>query len=84
MLMQIKQLLQERGQMSATDLARHFYVSESVIEGMMLHWLKKGQVELCDFSANCGAGCGSCSESAALAKVYRWKKVAQKPIAIHS
>lgn len=80
MLMDIKNLLIERGQVSLTDLARHFDVSEIIMLGMLSHWQKKGRVELIDASGACGTGCGSCSESAESKTYYRWKSVAQKPI----
>jgi putative ferrous iron transport protein C len=80
MLMDIKKLLIEREQVSLTDLARHFYVSESIMLGMLSHWQKKGRVESFDASGACGTGCGSCSESEQSKMYYRWKKVAEKPI----
>ncbi len=80
MLMDIKNLLVERQQMTVTDLARHFYVSESIMLGMLSHWQKKGRVEVIDASGFCGTGCGSCSESEESKIYYRWKKVAEKPI----
>ncbi len=80
MLMDIKKLLIERGQVSLTDLARHFYVSETIMFGMLSHWQKKGRVEFIDASGACGTGCGSCSESAESKSYYRWKNVAEKPI----
>ena len=82
MLMDIKKLLIERGQMSVTDLARHFYLSESVILGMLSHWQKKGRVEVIDASGACGTSCG-CSEAEESKIFYRWKKVAEKPIFMH-
>lgn len=78
--MDIKKLLMEREQMSVLDLARHFYVSESIMLGMLSHWQKKGRVEVIDASGSCGTGCGICSESEESKIYYRWKKVAEKPI----
>ncbi len=80
MLMDIKKLLIDRRQVSLTDLARHFYVSETIMLGMLSHWQKKGRVESIDASGACGTGCGSCSESEESKIYYRWKTVAQKPI----
>jgi len=80
MLMDIKKLLIERGQVSVTDLARHFYVSESIMLGMLSHWQKKGRIEIIDASGACGTGCGSCDESEQSKIYYRWKAVAEKPI----
>ena len=80
--MDIKALLIERQQMSLVDLARHFYVNESVMQGMLDHWIKKGRLEKIDLSGTCGTGCGSCNEAADLKQIYRWKSVAQKPISV--
>ena len=81
MLMDIKQLLIEREQMSVLDLARHFYVSESIMHSMLSHWQKKGRVEVIDASGGCGSSCSSsCSETSDSKIYYRWKKVAEKPI----
>jgi len=80
MLMDIKQLLIEREQMSLTDLARHFYVSESVMLSMLEQWIKKGRVVKSEFSGSCSSSCGSCTESSETQIYYRWKPVAEKPI----
>lgn len=80
MLMDIKNILQEREQMTLTDLARHFYVSEAVMQSMLDQWFKKGKVEAIELANVCGSGCGSCDESAQAKILYRWRKVAQKPI----
>ncbi len=77
--MDIKKLLVERQQMSLTDLARHFHVSESIMLGMLSHWQKKGRVEMIDASGACGNSCG-CSEGKESKIFYRWKAVAEKPI----
>ena len=81
MLMDIKNLLIERQQMSLVDLARHFYVSESIMSGMLSHWQKKGRVELIDASGGCGSSCSSgCDETAESKTYYRWKEIPEKPI----
>jgi len=80
MLMDIKKLLIERGQISLTDLARHFHVSETIMLGMLSHWQKKGRIESIDVSGACGTGCGTCTESTESKSYYQWKNIAQKPI----
>ena len=80
MLTDIKKLLAEREQMSLTDLARHFYVSESVMCSMLEQWIKKGRVEKTESSGSCVSSCGSCNEAKQVQTYYRWKVVAQKPI----
>ncbi|MGX5174126.1 FeoC-like transcriptional regulator [Aliikangiella sp. IMCC44653] len=78
--MDIKQLLIERNEMSLTDLARHFYVSENVMQSMLAQWIKKGKVKKRQVSGLCSSTCGSCDESAEVKTLYQWKSVAQKPI----
>jgi len=80
MLMEIKQLLLQREQMSLTDLSRHFYVSESVMQSMLQVWQKKGRLEVKQQSGSCSSSCGSCDESNDINTLYRWKRVAEKPI----
>ena len=81
MLMQIKKLLQEREQMTLTDLARHFYVSEAVMQSMLEQWIKKGRVEVkAQSNGLCGTSCGSCDEAEKSKVSYRWKAVAEKHI----
>lgn len=80
MLIEIKKLLEEREQMSLMDLARHFYVSENIMQSMLAQWVKKGRVEIREQGGLCGSTCGSCDESGQVKILYRWKKIAQKPI----
>jgi len=84
MLMAIKHLLIERKQMSLVDLARHFYVSEEIMLGMLDHWQKKGRIEVMDASGACGTACGNCDESESSKIYYRWKPIAEKPIFVKS
>ena len=81
MLFEIRELLIERQQMSLADLARHFYVSEELLLGMIEHWQKKGRIETVDASGYCGTECGTCDESEGTKLYYRWKTIAEKPIA---
>ena len=80
MLMDIKNLLKERGEMTLTDLGRHFYVSESVMTAMLAQWQKKGRILTRSTSGSCGSTCGGCTESSDDQTYYRWKSVAEKPI----
>ena len=80
MLMDIKKLLIEREEMSLADLARHFYVSEAVMEAMLAQWQKKGRIVRFDAGGACSSSCGGCSESNETATSYRWKPIAEKPI----
>ncbi len=80
MLMDIKKLLEEREHMSLVDLARHFYVSETIMQSMLDQWVKKGRVEIKEQGGLCGTACGSCDEATQIKTIYHWKKVAQKSI----
>lgn len=80
MLLEIKTLLQQRQQMTLLDLARHFYVSENMMQSMLEQWLKKGKIEKLTVSSSCSSGCGGCNESSDNQFVYRWRAIAQKPI----
>ncbi len=84
MLFAIKNLLAERKEMSLTDLARHFYVSEPVMQSMMAQWIRKGRADKVELINHCGSQCGSCDQSRELTTVYRWKPVPQKSIFIKS
>ena len=44
MLLAIRSLIQARGQASLSDLALHFRVSPEAMQGMVKHWIAKGQV----------------------------------------
>ncbi|MDQ7050466.1 MAG: FeoC-like transcriptional regulator [Enterobacterales bacterium] len=80
MLMDIKKLLIGRQQMSLSDLARHFYVSEIMMQDMLSRWEKKGHIESFELDASCGSGCGNCDEAMDSKLMYRWRNAAQKPI----
>jgi hypothetical protein len=83
MLIEIKNLLIEREQVSLMDLSRHFHVSETLILSLLERWIKKGRIQTTDTSGMCGSGCGSCDESEVSKITYRWKPVAEKPIFIN-
>ncbi|TQV87474.1 hypothetical protein FLL46_11395 [Aliikangiella coralliicola] len=74
--------------MSLTDLARHFYVSESVMLSMIAQWERKGRIEKEKVAQTngCGVGgsssCGTCNESGDLNVFYRWNKVAQEKFSV--
>jgi len=80
MLIQIKKLLQQREQMTLSDLSKHFYVSEAMMLSMLDQWLKKGRLERIELGGICGSSCGSCEEPSQVSTLYKWKSVAQKSI----
>lgn len=70
MLLAIRNLLQDRGQASLTDLSLHFRTSPEAMRGMVEHWVAKGQVcRLSCAGSACSRGCGSCS---AAPELYCW------------
>lgn len=80
LLLEIKTVLEQRGQMTLSDLANHFYVSESLMQSMLDQWYKKGRLDIIETSGLCGSACGQCAESNKTSVIYRWKKITQKPI----
>jgi len=80
MLMDIKNLLIERQEVSLSDLSKHFYVSEIMMQDMLTRWEKKGHIELFELDGSCGSGCGSCNEALENKIMYRWRDAPQKPI----
>lgn len=73
MLMILKNYLQQVGRVSLTDLAHHFDIQESAIEGMMNTWVLKGYVSLINKEGctigNCSKDC--CSSSSQI--IYQWR-----------
>ena len=84
MLIEIKNLLIERKQVSLLDLSRHFNVSETLMLSLLEQWSKKGRIETIDSSGICSAGCGSCDEAVDSKIYYRWKAAAEKPIFVNN
>ncbi|PTE15861.1 FeoC-like transcriptional regulator [Pseudogemmobacter blasticus] len=70
MLLAIRSLIQTRGQASLSDLALHFRVSPEAMQGMVEHWVAKGQVRR-QSCGSCSGGCGGCP-SARAADIYLW------------
>ena len=72
MLLAIRSLVHERGQVSLTDLALHFRKSPEAMRGMVGHWVAKGQVrKIACGASGCGHGCGGCS-FAQTHEIYAW------------
>ncbi len=73
MLMALKSYLQQVGQVSLADLAQHFGIQESAMEGMMNTWVLKGYVSLMNKDkcaiTNCNKGCCSSGNSQI---IYQW------------
>jgi hypothetical protein len=74
MLSDIRTYLQERGQASLSDIARHLDVTPEVARGMLELWLKKGRVHRMAATPSCGSSCSQCDPSTT--EIYVWGKAA--------
>jgi putative ferrous iron transport protein C len=73
MLSDLRRFLSERdGMVSLRELAIHFDREESVIEGMLSHWLRKGMVKSV-VTTPCDQGCGGCNSSEGGDVYYLWQ-----------
>ncbi len=64
------------GPVSLRQLAMHFDRDESVIEGMLSHWQRKGLVVSED--SICPQTCGGCQSGQQGDRYYRWLSVEQR------
>ncbi|WP_456372689.1 FeoC-like transcriptional regulator [Thiolapillus sp.] len=70
MLSDIRAYLQERGQASLSDIARHLDVTPEVARDMLQLWLKKGKVQRIAATPSCGSSCSQCDP--ATTEIYVW------------
>jgi putative ferrous iron transport protein C len=70
MLSQIRQYLQQRGQVSLADIALHLDTPPEAVNGMLETLLRKGRVRRQLLNSACGSSCCQC-DSAATA-LYEW------------
>lgn len=55
-------LFHERKSLNIEDIANHFNISESALEGMLQILVQKEFIELVSFDCgSCSSGCGSCT-----------------------
>ena len=73
MLSDIRTFVRERGRVSLYELALHFDTDEGLLEGMMLHWLRKGRIKQLKTSP-CQTACGGCDAGARAGVWYCWVK----------
>lgn len=73
-LIELRDYLRGKGEISATDIARHFDADISVVQQLAGEWLKRGK--LAESAAQGAGGCkgGSCSGccSTPSGMYYRW------------
>ncbi len=73
MLLKVKDHLQLVGAATLTDLARKFDVPESVMQGMMEQWIRKGRVLMKNEGITCDSGsCGGCTQSGCAANYIKY------------
>ncbi|MCY4471418.1 MAG: FeoC-like transcriptional regulator [Kistimonas sp.] len=78
MLSAIRHFLSDRASpVSLAELARHFDTREEVMDGMLSHWLRKGQL-LCRKAPPCQKACGGCDQALHGQLWYQWKAPSQR------
>ena len=82
MLLDIRDYIRERKQVSLRDLALHFDASPDAVRGMLDKWIEKGRVRKCGAAA-CG-GCASDCATAQQEEAYEWVEQPRRFIPIHS
>lgn len=62
MLREIKELFRKRKSLNTEEIANHFNISESAVEGMLQILVQKKFLEKVVFNCGiCASGCGSCA-----------------------
>ena len=69
-LSQIRDYLQQRGEASLEDIARHFDTPPEAVRGMLETWMKKGRVQRHRAAPSCGTSCTQCDPAAT--EFYQW------------
>lgn len=70
-LLELRDYLKGRGEVSTRQLAEHFAVEASAIEQMAQEWLRRGKLTMTPGSCSRGGSCGGCCASP-LGNLYRW------------
>ena len=60
MLTKIKNYVESRGMVSLQDIALHFDVQPSAMQGMLQVWVNKGALKVSSAAADCNSNCGRC------------------------
>ncbi|MCG7896695.1 MAG: FeoC-like transcriptional regulator [Candidatus Thiodiazotropha taylori] len=71
MLSAIRDYLQQRGEASLADIARHLDADAEAVRGMLEQWERKGRVERRKLKAECGSSCNRCDPSSM--ELYVWR-----------
>ena len=70
MLADIRAYLQERGQATLADIARHLDVTPELARDMLELWIRKGKVQRLVATPSCGTSCAQCDS--ATTEIYVW------------
>ncbi|WP_051278866.1 FeoC-like transcriptional regulator [Chitinilyticum aquatile] len=72
-LIELRDYLRGKGEVSATDIARHFGVEQSAVQQLAGEWLKRGKLSESGGGGSCskGGGCSGCC-STPVGPFYRW------------
>ena len=68
-LKDIGRYLQDRGQATLGDIARHFDSDPGAVQGM-LQWVRKGKVRRSLATRSCGSTCSKCDPTSV--EIYQW------------
>ena len=79
-LSEVRDYLQERGQVSLQDLALHFDSDPEALRGMLEHWIRKGRVSRRKAAASCGSSCTQCDPASVELYVWRDSEKAEQPV----
>jgi hypothetical protein len=69
-LSELKDYIQQRGQVSLQDIALHFDADADALRGMLERWIRKGLVSRRSATASCGSSCSQCDPAAV--ELYVW------------
>jgi predicted transcriptional regulator with HTH domain len=69
-LKDIRLYLQQRGQATLGDIARHFDSDPSAVQGMLEQWVRKGKVRRSLATSSCGSSCSKCDPTSV--EIYQW------------
>jgi hypothetical protein len=68
-LTDIRRYLEQRGQASLGDIARHLEADPEAVRGMLEHWMRRGRVR----RHLAGTACGGCSQCEGdKLEIYEW------------
>ena len=70
-LSDIRDYMQQHGQVSLADIALHFDSEPDAVRGMLDVWIRKGNVYRRSATSSCGTSCSQCDTAAT--EIYVWE-----------